>query len=110
MFYAQILGVTMFAKMPRLLLMASIICPSLASALGLGEIHLNSALNEPLRAQIDLVAAAPEELTALHASLASNEAFARYGIDRPQFVSSFSFKVAKSADGRDVLNVTSTDA
>jgi pilus assembly protein FimV len=100
----------MFAKMPRLLLMASIICPSLAMALGLGEIHLNSALNEPLRAQIDLVAAAPEELTALRASLASREAFTRYGIDRPAFVSSFSFKVAKSADGRDVLNVTSTDA
>jgi pilus assembly protein FimV len=110
MFYAQILGVTMFVKMPRLLLLASIICPSLASALGLGEIHLNSALNEPLRAQIDLIAAAPEELTALRASLASREAFTRYGIDRPPFVSSFAFKVAKSADGRDVLNVTSTDA
>ncbi len=100
----------MFLKMPRLLLLASIICPSLASALGLGEIHLNSALNEPLRAQIDLVAAAPDELTALRASLASREAFTRYGIDRPAFVSSFVFKVAKSADGRDVLNVTSTDA
>jgi len=100
----------MFAKMPRLLLMASIICPSLASALGLGEIHLNSALNEPLRAQIDLVAAAPEELSALRASLASRDAFTRYGIDRPAFVSTFAFKVAKSADGRDVLNLTSTDA
>ncbi len=100
----------MFVKMPRLLLLASIICPSLASALGLGEIHLNSALNEPLRAQIDLIAAAPDELTALHASLASREAFTRYGIDRPAFESSFAFKLAKSADGRDVLIVTSTDA
>ena len=100
----------MFLKMPRLLLLASIICPSLASALGLGEIHLNSALNEPLRAQIDLLAAAPEELTALRASLASREAFTRYGIDRPAFISSFAFKVAKSAEGRDVVNVTSTDA
>ncbi len=100
----------MFLKMPRLLLLASIICPSLASALGLGEIHLNSALNEPLRAQIDLVAAAPDELTALRASMASPEAFTRYGIDRPAFISTVSFKVAKSADGHDVLDVTSTGA
>ncbi len=100
----------MFAKMPRLLLMACIICPSLARALGLGEIHLNSALNEPLRADIDLVAASPDELTALRASLASREAFTRYGIDRPNFISSFTFKVAKSADGHDVLQVRSTDA
>jgi pilus assembly protein FimV len=100
----------MFAKMPRLLLVACVICPSLARALGLGEIHLNSALNEPLRAEIDLVAAAPEELTALRASLASREAFTRYGIDRPAFVSSFTFKVAKSADGRDVLQVRSADS
>ena len=100
----------MFLKMPRLLLLASIICPSLASALGLGEIHLNSALNEPLRAQIDLVAAAPEELTALRASMASADAFTRYGIDRPSFISTFAFKVTKSKDGRDVLDVTSPGA
>src|ERR1700691_1001108 len=110
MFYAQILGVTMFVKMPRLLLLASIICPSLASALGLGEIHLNSALNEPLRAQIDLVAAAPEALTALHASMASADAFARCAIDRPPFTPTFVFRVAKSGDGRDVLDVTSPGA
>jgi pilus assembly protein FimV len=100
----------MFAKMPRLLLMACVICPSLARALGLGEIHLNSALNEPLRAEIDLVAAAPEELTALRASIASREAFTRYGIDRPAFVSTFTFKVAKTPDGRDVLQVRSVDS
>ncbi|MFI4890636.1 MAG: FimV/HubP family polar landmark protein [Steroidobacterales bacterium] len=100
----------MFAKMPRLLLTACIICPSLARALGLGEIHLNSALNEPLRAEIDLVAVTPDELTALRATMASREAFTRYGIDRPAFISSFTFKVAKSAEGRDVLQVRSTDS
>ena len=49
----------MSAKMPRLLLMACVLCPSLSWALGLGDIHLESALNEPLRAEIDLVAATP---------------------------------------------------
>jgi pilus assembly protein FimV len=79
-------------------------------ALGLGEIHLNSGLNEPLSADIDIIAATPEELTALRASLAPREAFTRYGIDRPPFLTSFTFKVGKSKDGHDVLIVRSTDS
>ncbi len=79
-------------------------------ALGLGEIHLNSALNEPMNAEIDLIAAAPDELTALRASLAGRDAFTRYGIDRPPFLSSLTFKVGKGKDGRDALLVRSTDA
>ncbi len=97
----------MSAKMPRLLLMACVLCPSLSWALGLGDIHLESALNEPLRAEIDLVAATPEELAGLRATLAANDAFVRYGIDRPSFLSSLTFKVGKSKDKRDVLLVTS---
>jgi pilus assembly protein FimV len=100
----------MSGKVPRLILMVCALSPSLTWALGLGEIHLNSALNEPMRAEIDLIAATPEELTALRASLAGRDAFARYGVDRPPFLSSLVFKVGKSKDKRDVLFVTSTDA
>jgi len=97
------------------MLMACLLClsalgPSVSRALGLGEIHLNSALNEPMNADIDLIAAAPDELTALRATLASREAFTRYGIDKPAFLSSFTFKVGKGKDGRDALLVRSTDA
>ena len=64
----------MSVTMPRMMLMAcllslSSLAPSLSHALGLGEIHLNSALNEPMNAEIDLVAATPDELTALRATL-----------------------------------------
>jgi len=105
----------MSVTMPRLMLMAcllstSVSWPSLAWALGLGEIHLNSALNEPMNAEIDLIAAAPDELSALRASLADREAFTRYGIDHPQFLSTLTFKVGKGKDGRDVLLVRSSDA
>jgi pilus assembly protein FimV len=100
----------MVAMMPRILILACLFGPSFADALGLGEIHLNSALNEPLRAQIDLVAATPDEVAALRASLAPREAFTRYGIDRPQFLNSIAFKVGKGKDNRDVLLVTSTEA
>jgi pilus assembly protein FimV len=107
---ARILGEKMFVSLPRMTLMACLICPSFAWALGLGEIHLNSALNEPLSAEIDLIAAAPDELTALRATLAGRDAFTRYGIDRPPFLSSISFTVGKGKDGRDALLVKSTDA
>src|SRR5271156_5618439 len=107
---ARILGVEMFVTLPRLMLMACLLSPSLSWALGLGEIHLNSALNEPMNAEIDLIAASPDELAALRADLASRDAFTRYGIDRPPFLSTMTFKVGKSKDGRDVLLVRSTDA
>ena len=101
--------------MRRLMLMAcllstSFLWPSSSWALGLGEIHLKSALNEPMNAEIDLIAATPDELTALRASLADREAFTRYGIDRPPFLSTLTFKVGKGKDGRDALLVRSTDA
>jgi pilus assembly protein FimV len=100
----------MFVTLPRLALMACLLSPSLSWALGLGEIHLNSALNEPMNAEIDLIGAGQEELSALRATLAAKESFTRYGIDRPPFLSSLTFKVGKSKDGRDVLLVRSTDA
>jgi pilus assembly protein FimV len=105
----------MFETMRRLMPMAcllssSFLWPSSSWALGLGEIHLNSALNEPMNAEIDLVAATPDELTALRASLANRDAFTRYGIDRPPFLSTLTFKVGKGKDGRDALLVRSSDA
>src|SRR5450755_4335466 len=111
----RILGVEMSVTMPRMMLMACLLSvsslwPSMSSALGLGEIHLNSALNEPMNADIDLIAAGPDELSALRATLANREAFTRYGIDRPPFLSTLTFKVGKGKDGRDALLVHSTDA
>jgi pilus assembly protein FimV len=105
----------MSVTMPRIMLMACLLSlasllPSRSYALGLGEIHLNSALNEPMNAEIDLIAAAPDELTALRATLAGRDAFTRYGIDRPPFLSTLTFKVGKSKDGHDVLMVRSTDS
>src|SRR5271169_6589133 len=106
----RILGVEMFVTLPRLILMACLLIPSLSWGLGLGEIHLNSALNEPMNAEIDLIAATPDELTALRATLAGRDSFTRYGIDRPPFLSTLTFKVGKGKDGRDALLVRSTDA
>ncbi|MDE2306577.1 MAG: hypothetical protein KGL34_13535, partial [Gammaproteobacteria bacterium] len=100
----------MSTKMRRLLLMACAMCPTWAGALGLGEIHLRSALDEPLNADIDLIAATPDELTSVHAELAPVSEYTRFGVDHPAFLSSFHFQVVKAADGHSVLRVTSTDS
>ena len=55
----------------RVLLMSALLSPGALYALGLGEIKLNSALNQPFDAEIELVSATQEDLGALRASLAS---------------------------------------
>ena len=90
----------------RVLLMSALMSPTALYALGLGEIRLNSALNQPFDAEIELVSAAQEDLAALRASLASSDTFLRYGLDRPAYLSDFTFRVVSSG-GKDVLKVTS---
>ncbi len=99
----------MVAKRIFWALCVALVAPSLAHALGLGDIRLSSALNQPLDAEIDLLNATPEELAGLKASLASRETFTRYGLDYPNFLSSVALTRGKSASGRDVLKVTSAE-
>jgi pilus assembly protein FimV len=91
---------------PTLLLLAMSL-PGTVRALGLGEIRVDSSLNEPLSAQIEIVGATRDELLALTASVANREIFQRYGADRPAFLSSATFKVGLDGQGRPVLNVRS---
>ncbi len=59
-----------------------------AFALGLGEIKLDSALNEQLVAEIPISVTSRDELRGFEARVALNETFARYGLDRPIFLNS----------------------
>ena len=91
----------------RVLTLAALM-PAGAMALGLGDIHLKSALNSPLNAEIDLTAT-PEELAGLKVALASRESFTRYGLDYPSYLDSVTLVPGKSGDGHDVLQVRSRD-
>jgi pilus assembly protein FimV len=97
----------MKAAVRRILMLSAMLSPQALYALGLGDIKLNSALNQPFDAEIELVAATPDDLSTLRATLASGDTFTRYGLDRPAFLSDFGFQVARSGS-RDVLRVTST--
>lgn len=82
--------------------------PSMAFALGLGNVETRSALNEPLDARIPLNATS-EELSSLRVSLAPTEAFQRAGLDRPFLLSRLQFDLVTD-DGTTPYVQVSTDS
>jgi FimV-like protein len=93
-----------------LMLMMALAMPGAAQAIGLGDIQVESRLNERLVAEIEIIGATPLELADLRAAIASRDTFVRYGVDRPAFLSSATFKVTHNSLGRPVLAVSSSDS
>lgn len=90
-----------------LLVSAAVIYSALASALGLGEITLHSALNQPLKADIALVDVAGVEEGELSISLATADEFSRAGVDRVLFLNDLKFTPILRVN-RNVIRVTSS--
>ncbi len=80
----------------RISLVLVILLSSEVWALGLGDIRLQSALNEPLRAEIELISANPGELDNLRIELASADTFERYGLDRPLYLQNIRFEIVRT--------------
>lgn len=85
---------------------ASFMYSALASALGLGEITLHSALEQPFNADIELVETAGLNAEDIHVGLASPEAFSRAGIDRLFFFNDLRFTTVINGN-RGVVHVVS---
>jgi len=83
--------------------------PGMVHALGLGKLQLESALNEPMSARIELVAATAEELSSLNVDLADENAFARAGIPRHFILKQLRFSIKESEVGPDYILVTSDE-
>ncbi len=84
--------------------------PTLVNAFGLGNLDLNSALNEPFDARIQLLSPTADELDSLKIALADSEAFARAKVDRPFILSKLKFALRRSVDdGPDYIRVFSHD-
>lgn len=87
----------------------SLTVPTATMALGLGDIRVDSALHQPLIAQIELVGAGDDELGRLSAAIASDELFQRYNLERAPFIYGTTLSVGRDAQGRPVLNMRSTE-
>ncbi|GAA3554204.1 FimV/HubP family polar landmark protein [Marinobacter xestospongiae] len=80
-----------------------------AQALGLGDIELQSYLNEPLEADISLNSSEGVNPNEVFVNLASEDAYRRVGIDRNYFLSRLRFNVSTAADGSLIVNVSTTE-
>jgi len=78
-----------------------------AYALGLGGINVSSALGQPLKADIELVAVNKDDKASLVARIASPEAYKGAGLEYP-FGNKFKFQVESRANGEPYLKVTSS--
>jgi len=100
--------------MPRslaaLALIISLSLSTAVSALSIGEIELNSALTQPFNADVSLTAAKPEELESLAVSLASQDSFDAYGLDRPEFLKDIKFSIRRVTANQAVLEMRGTRA
>ncbi|MBC7982443.1 MAG: hypothetical protein H7Y02_01165, partial [Candidatus Obscuribacterales bacterium] len=100
----------MIRHISRLALVGAMLFPASLYALGLGEIHLNSALSQPFDAEIELLSPTADELSSLKVNMAGGELFSRYGLDRPAYLNNFVFKVTPLGDGRAVVRVSTNKA
>lgn len=86
---------------------ASALSSGMAHALGLGEVTLQSELNQPLVAEIELLESRGLDANEVIPTLASPEAFNKAGIDRQFFLTDLKFTPLLKANGKSVIRVTS---
>ena len=84
-------------RLASVLALLLLVLPFGANALGLGDIELLSALNEPLDARISLRAVKEGDIDDLQIRIASRDHFARAGIDRAFVLTSLKFTAREGA-------------
>src|SRR4030067_1372551 len=78
-----------------------------AFALGMGGINVITALGEPLKADIELVAVSSAEKNSMSARLASPEVFKSAGLEYPSRLPQLKFKIETRAEGGKYIRVDS---
>ena len=84
--------------------------PATSWALGLGEIKVESALNERFDGRIDVSDAQNYGKSEIVVSMASRQDFERVGVERFFYLTYLEFEVEIGSDGSAHVNVTSTQA
>ncbi|HFE48459.1 MAG TPA: hypothetical protein ENJ21_04005 [Chromatiaceae bacterium] len=103
------MGDSMIRKLSAAILLASAVAPASLYALGLGELHTRSALNQAFNADIDMLSVKKDEADGIKVKLAGPQAFARAGVERPYMLSKLRFKTKVLPNGKTVIHVTSRD-
>lgn len=86
-----------------------LLIPGHLLSLGLGEIEVDSTLNQPLNAQINLIGTREDEFEEMRVELAPANVFDRVGVPRPYFLTQLKFQPVKLPNGGTAIRVTSKD-
>lgn len=81
-----------------------------ANAAGLGKLSVQSALGQPLRAEIELLSVTKDDLADISARLATAEAFKQARIDRQEVLGNLRFSVDQRSNGQPVIRISSTSS
>ncbi len=81
-----------------------------AAALALGRVTVQSALGEPLRADIDILEINAEEIATLRATVASPDAFRAAGLEYSPLLANIEITLQRRPDGRHFLQLSSQRA
>ncbi len=98
----------MFRKLAVIAALLVTVSPRL-SALGLGEIDMQSVLNQPLRAVVELTSPRDTALADIRVSLASLADHQRAGLSKAEVLAGLRFEVVREQSGRAVVHITSAD-
>ena len=98
-------------KLQKLVVVMSALAGGIAAinshALGLGEVKLYSALNQPLVAEIELMQINDLTRNEILSNLASKTDFERAGVERPFILNNLRFATKVGPDGKGLIRVTS---
>ena len=93
-----------------MLVLLVLVTPTIVNALGLGKLELQSALNQPFKARVELLSATANELDSLKVSIADQQAFDRANIRRTFLLTQLRFDIQGSEDGPDYIKIRSNES
>ena len=74
----------------------------------LGNIHVFSKLREPLNAQVKIIPGKQENINQIKISLAEDNLYQKFGIEKNSIYDSLSLKLIKNQNGDDVISLVSS--
>ncbi len=96
----------MVRKLSWLVALLALNCSMGAFALGLGDIDLHSALNQPVNADIELLSVRPQDVDSIKVILGSVEDFKHAGLERPYLLNQLRFLVVSKGKGHYRIHVS----
>lgn len=90
-----------------ILTLTALVIPYEAGAMELGDIQLNSYLNQSLKAQITVQPSEGNDMDKVHIGLAPQAAFDKAGITRSSALDLIKFQLMKEKDGKSIIKLTS---